>query len=310
MTFPELFQAIEERRELMVHASERVDGSTELLGEVDNDIEELLHFPDLFDHRDTHKVFEHYSDVLEKFPKWEDETSVQLETDHTKTRHTLAEAHETLDHGFEYVQEKHRQIQEKILEGEIYLLRYEELVDQLTFELSMTFADLADQASELSHRIQMLALDTEAGIVEFHDSLVNDSIATLEQTFGETRDMLDGLSRSRLPAASKQFVGTLDEVFQEINEFTAGQGEKLSIAFEDSAVRLDDFVRGDVMNALVDMFTQLDRKALDGMAETMGQTAQIMAGGSHITSAITKWLPTLKRIRETVDTVQELAASE
>lgn len=307
MTFPELFQAIEERRELMLAATEAVDASVQLLESVDDEIGDLDHLPERLHADDVERMSHTHAATLDEMAELEYHAAQKLDGEHTAFRHQLTDLHRTLEHGWEHIAEKQTQITIKMYEIETALLDLEDLLSELTFQLSMEFADHRNLCVELRERTMALGEATAGALAEFETLLGNDLFQSLDETFTGMRDEVDAISARRLPAATRNWHAAADRSFDELNQAAVDQAERLGAAVQDSAGALQDWIDRDVLDALDAMFRKLDREAIDEMARTMDQCAAIMGGGAAIAQAIQRWLPALKNIRDTVETVQHSA---
>ncbi len=305
MTFPDLFIAIEERRETLVTASDKVHHSVEKLSVIDDEINEMHLLEHRFLHDETARSADFFVKALQEFSDLEYEAAKAIEIEKTASLERLHQARHYLNHELDHLFETHKQIQSKVIVMENELVEYEELLTDLTHNLSMEFANYFSHCIDLLHTTQDLGDDTETTVGEFSETVSVNLTQSTFQAFSDLEHSADQISSKKLPEASKTFVKKMDESFDQMHKILDDQSSYMTETIHDMMLHMMDFVERDSLGPLQDMFKKLTTESLVSMEKTVKRAHEIMTEGSHTANAIKHWLPALMEVRETTVVVRE-----
>ncbi len=305
MTFSELYIAIEERRDIAVSACDKVLDSMSALDKLDDEVNEMHLLEHRFLHDETARSAEHFVKALQEFSDLEYEAARAIELEKTNSLERLQQARHYLNHELDHLYETHKQIQSKVIVMENELVDYEELITDLTHNLSMEFAEYFGHCIDLLHATQDLGDDTETTVGEFAEAISNNFTQSTFQAFSDLEHSADQISSKKLPDASKNFVKKMDESFDQMHKIVDDQSSYMTETIHDMMLHMMDYVERDSLAPLQDMFKKLTTEALVSMEKTVKRTHEIMTEGSHTANAIKHWLPALMEVRETTVVVRE-----
>lgn len=309
MTFPELFQAIEERRELMVSATEKVDVSISSLNDMEHEVDNIPLIGHCFDMVEPDKVATAYFESLDGMVALEDQLWDLLIDAENKCLDELHHCQHKIEKEFLYAVEKQRQVQTKFFEIEDNIHKLELLLEESTLALHESFEDLFTQNLQMADSISKLAADTFSAMGEFALFVGSDLSGDVEESMVSMRDLVTSISRNRLPAEGNRYRQTLEGTFADMNLQLREQGASLEEAADEIFTHMLDFVGDDVMRSIDAMFVKLIREAIDPMADTVRQCESTMQTGASITGAISPWVHVLKNVKEMVSVVQSTVDS-